>query len=185
MNIRSIQVSILSIALVWTAQTAADNHIGDTSHDIQIQLFEPIAVDRATLLKKILSAARLLIDQDGSSRPTLLFGYSISEIESVLEDVLTEAQEGNVRLAIVVASGEANYLGIGIRSPADMNSAQSIQTVTEGLIQTVNEEGGMLALTRPLRDTVNIPLREKFVATSDLWVMEAAASPSPDPFATQ
>ena len=188
MNTWPMHALVLIVFLAWTTQIIAeddDNNMGNAKLRI---LESPIEVDRATFLKKFHWAVMSLINPDDRYKLVPLFGYTKSDIEGNLNDLLSEATAGNVRLAIVSPrrpkSGNIDmdiYEVQGLvvlETLAHVNAGRvPVQWVDENidsLSQRLQEQDMLLALTRPLRD---IEPKEEFVAGLDLWANESNAPP--------
>ena len=192
MNTWPMHALVLIVFLAWTTQIIAeddDNNIGNAKLRI---LESPIEVDRATFRKKLHWAVMSLINPDDRYKLVPLFGYTKSDIESnlndlLINDLLIEATAGNVRLAIVSPrrseSGNIDmdiYEGRGLvvlETLAHVNAGSVPVQWVDGNIDSFSQqlqEQDMLALTRPLRD---IEPKEEFVAGLDLWANESNAPP--------
>lgn len=193
MDIQTIRLSILSIALIWATPISAQPEVHDlpneTTLDNLFSLSERFRIDRATIAKKVIWAGISLINPEDKYKIFPLFGYPVSTFrEQVnegnisLNNVLSEVMADNIRLAVLTTSDDDVHEGQGVRivGEIDDNNLSAVQSQFDQLLATLqaDNEGEpfgndgsseyLIAFTLPLRA---IEAQEEFVAGSKLWAL--------------
>lgn len=183
MDIQTIRLSILSIALIWATPISAQPEVHDlpneTTLDNPFSLSERFRIDRATIAKKVIWAGISLINPEDKYKIFPLFGYPVSTFrEQVnegnisLNNVLSEVMADNIRLAVLTTSDDDVHEGQGVRivGEIDDNNLSAVQSQFDQLLATLNDGSSeyLIAFTLPLRA---IEAQEEFVAGSKLWAL--------------